>query len=103
MLMPTPKIYLDNCSLNRPFDNQAQMKIRLETEAKLYIQDGVRAGIYSLCWSFALDYENGKNPFEDKRNSIAPWKEIARDCCPRNETIRSRGKESMELQAYDTG
>ncbi len=36
--MSTPRIYLDNCSLNRPFDNQEQMKIRLETEAKLYIQ-----------------------------------------------------------------
>jgi len=30
------KIYLDNCSYNRPFDDQSQMKIRLETEAKLY-------------------------------------------------------------------
>jgi hypothetical protein len=29
------KIYLDNCCYNRPFDNQLQMKIRLETEAKL--------------------------------------------------------------------
>ncbi|MDR1000536.1 MAG: hypothetical protein LBL96_07035 [Clostridiales bacterium] len=95
--MEVPKIYLDNCSLNRPFDNQSQMKIRLETEAKLYIQDCVRAGIYSLCWSFALDYENGKNPFEDKRNSIAPWKEIASDYCPRSEAIRLRGREIMKL------
>jgi len=25
------KIYLDMCTFNRPFDNQEQMKIRLET------------------------------------------------------------------------
>ena len=32
------RIYLDNCCFNRPFDNQTDIKIRLETEAKLYIQ-----------------------------------------------------------------
>jgi hypothetical protein len=29
------RLYLDNCSFNRPFDDQSQLKIRLETEAKL--------------------------------------------------------------------
>lgn len=91
------KIYLDTCCYNRPFDKQAQMKIRLETEAKLYIQDCIRGGMYSLCWSFALDYENAQNPFEDKRNSIAPWKKIAADYCPPSETLRARGKEIMNL------
>lgn len=33
------RIYLDNCSYNRPYDNQSQMKIYLETQAKLHIQD----------------------------------------------------------------
>jgi hypothetical protein len=40
--MKKHKIYLDVCTFNRPFDEQAQMKIRLETEAKLYIQASVR-------------------------------------------------------------
>ncbi len=31
-------IYLDNCCFNRPFDDQKQIRIRIETEAKLYIQ-----------------------------------------------------------------
>jgi hypothetical protein len=93
--MGMPKIYLDSCCYNRPFDNQSQMKIRLETEAKLYIQGCVRDGVYSLCWSFVLDYENSKNPFEDKRNAIAPWKKIADDFCPPNETIRSQSKDIM--------
>lgn len=38
------KLYLDNCSYNRPFDDQTQMKIHLETEAKLYIQECIREG-----------------------------------------------------------
>ena len=55
------KIYLDNCSYNRPFDDQTQMKIHLETEAKLYIQASVRDGKYDLVWSYMLDYENDEN------------------------------------------
>jgi len=90
------KIYLDNCCYNRPFDNQEQIKIRLETEAKLYIQANIRDGKYSLCWSFMLDYENGKNPYEEKRNMITPWKGIANDFCPPSEIILLRGKEIME-------
>ena len=94
--MAVPKIYLDNCSYNRPFDNQTQMRIRLETEAKLYIQENVREGKYFLCWSFMLDYENGKNPYEEKRSAISPWKEIATDFCPPSKTILARGKEIMK-------
>lgn len=32
------KIYLDNCCYNRPYDDQSQIRISLETQAKLYIQ-----------------------------------------------------------------
>jgi len=47
--MDLPKIYLDICSYNRPFDIQAQLRIRMETEAKLFIQANVREGFFSLC------------------------------------------------------
>jgi predicted nucleic acid-binding protein len=73
------------------------MRIRLETEAKLFIQASIREGKYSLCWSFMLDYENEKNPYEEKRSAIIPWKEVAADICPPSETILSRGKEIMKL------
>lgn len=71
------RIYLDNCCYNRPFDDQTQMKIQLETQAKLYVQAKIREGAYDLVWSYILDYENGKNPYEEKRLAIAPWKNIA--------------------------
>jgi len=32
------KIYLDNCCYNRPFDDQTQMRVFLESQAKIYIQ-----------------------------------------------------------------
>ncbi len=31
------KIYLDNCCYNRPYDDQSQLKVSLEAQAKLEI------------------------------------------------------------------
>ena len=90
------KIYLDNCSYNRPFDDQSQVRIRLETEAKLYIQSGIRVKRYSLAWSYMLDYENNDNPYEEKRKAVAPWKEIASDYCPSSDDVFSLGSEIMK-------
>ena len=52
------RIYLDNCCFNRPFDDQSQIRIRLESEAKLKIQEEIRSGKIQLIWSYILDYEN---------------------------------------------
>lgn len=38
------RIYLDNCCFNRPYDDQEQIKIRLESEAKLEIQARIKTG-----------------------------------------------------------
>lgn len=74
------KIYLDNCCYNRPFDDQTQMKIYLEAQAKLYVQAKIKEGKLDLVWSYVLDYENSKNPYAEKRFAIAPWKGIASYC-----------------------
>ena len=50
-------IYLDLCCFNRPYDDQTQLRIRLETEAKLALQDKVRTGACRLLWSAVLDLE----------------------------------------------
>jgi predicted nucleic acid-binding protein len=71
------RIYLDNCCFNRPYDDQTQIRIRIESEAKLFIQAKVLAGEIELAWSYILDYENSANPFLERRLSIAQWKTIA--------------------------
>jgi len=73
------KIYLDNCCYNRPFDDQKQIKIQLETIAKLHIQNQIKIGIYNLVWSYILDFENKNNPYEDKKFQIAEWRFIAKE------------------------
>jgi predicted nucleic acid-binding protein len=70
-------IYLDNCCYNRPFDDQKQNRIQIETEAKLYIQREILNGKFRLAWSYILDYENDANPFPERRETIANWKNHA--------------------------
>jgi capsule polysaccharide export protein KpsE/RkpR len=67
-------IYLDNCCFNRPFDDQKQARIRIETEAKLHIQDKLITGKLQLAWSYILDYENSANPFPERKETIENWK-----------------------------
>ena len=81
------RIYLDNCTFNRPFDDQNQLKIKLETEAKLFIQKGVINGNYELVWSYILEYENSQNRFDDKRNAVYDWKNRAKIHCIENDEI----------------
>ncbi len=71
------RIYLDNCCLNRPFDDPAMPLIRLETDAKLHIQKKILDGEIELAWSYILDRENMANPYEERRQAIAPWKHRA--------------------------
>ncbi len=70
------RIYLDNCTFNRPFDNQSDIRIRIETEAKLYIQEKIKASHLELIWSYILDFENEQNPFNERKISIANWKKF---------------------------
>jgi len=68
------KIYLDNCCFNRPFDDQSQLRIKLESEAKLKIQTDIQAGNLDLVWSYILEAENEANPFEERKRAIREWK-----------------------------
>ena len=63
-------IYLDNCCYNRPYDDETQMRISLETQAKLYIQDLIKKHELQLASSFMLLAENDANPYDIKRSMI---------------------------------
>jgi len=71
------RIYLDNCCFNRPYDDQTNLKIHLEAEAKLFIQNQVLNKTFELAWSFMMDYEISSNPFYDRRIAFLNWKNIA--------------------------
>jgi len=71
------KIYLDNSCFNRPFDDQKQLRIKLETEAKLNIQERIFQKKIELAWSYIIDFENEANPFEQRKLVIKGWKNYA--------------------------
>lgn len=64
------RIYLDNCSYNRPYDDQTQMRIYLETQAKLHIQEMIRQNKIELVTSYVLDFENSNNRSKQKKAAI---------------------------------
>ncbi|MBR1636019.1 MAG: type II toxin-antitoxin system VapC family toxin [Lachnospiraceae bacterium] len=64
------KIYLDNCCYNRPYDTQMQLRISIETQAKLMIQELIKNGNIELVSSFAIQYEQDRNPFLERRDTI---------------------------------
>ena len=67
------RVYLDNCCYNRPFDNQGQLRVRLETEAKLRVQDMMRSGELEYVWSDMLSMEVSDNPVPWHREKIMDW------------------------------
>lgn len=93
----TMRIYLDNCCFNRPFDDQSQIRIRLESEAKLRIQDDIMEGKFEFVWSYILEAENKANPFEERTNAIADWKRPSIAKIKENKTILDKAKELKEI------
>lgn len=100
-------IYLDNCCFNRPFDDQKQLRIKLETEAKLDIQERILQKKAELAWSYILDFENDTNPFEQRRLAILGWKNLSsvdtdetKEIVEKAERLRQMGiksKDSLHL------
>lgn len=41
------------------------------------IQEEIRDGNLKLAWSYILDYENMKNPYEERKGRINRWKDYA--------------------------
>ncbi len=96
-------LYLDNCCFNRPYDDQTQAKIYLETQAKLYIQDGILTGKYQLIWSYILQFENDENPYIAHKHEIKKWKNQSSVLCGASDFIIATAKhyQSHGLHAKD--
>lgn len=69
------RIYLDNCCYNRPYDDQSQMRVSLEAQAKMHVQEEIKEGKYELASSYMLTYENSKNQIESKKTAIQTFME----------------------------
>jgi predicted nucleic acid-binding protein len=64
------KVYLDTCCLNRPFDDQTQMRIRLEAEAVLAILARIENGDWVWIGSEVLKDEIEQMPDTQKLGRV---------------------------------
>lgn len=84
------RIYLDTSVYNRPFDDQGQTRIRLETEAFLLILEKAISGTIRIIASSALEYENSLNSFIERRERVASYLSVASNFIKLNNIIKKR-------------
>ena len=64
------KFYLDVCCLNRPFDDQTQIRVHLEAEAVIAIIGQVENEAWQWISSDAVAYEISKTPNEERQERL---------------------------------
>jgi predicted nucleic acid-binding protein len=90
------KIYLDTSVYNRPFDDQGQTRIRLETEAFLSILEKAISGAIIIIGSSVLTYENSQNPFVERKDRVSSYLSIASKFIRLNDSIK---KNALSLES----
>ena len=87
------RIYLDTSTYNRPFDDQTQPKIFLESQAVVIILQMIEAKEVDLISSTVLEYENNRNPYEIKQEAMNRYLQLARLRQEVDEVISQRATE----------
>ena len=92
-------VYLDNCCMNRPFDDQSDRRIRFESEAVKVI--------LSICeqrrWHNIARFEIDQIPDEDRRWKLQLVSGQTDDVVTIDRAVSGRAKEFEEkgIQAFD--
>jgi predicted nucleic acid-binding protein len=97
------RIYIDNCCFNRPYDDQTQLRIELETKAKLLVQHKIMNGTLELVISSMSRYENNKNPYDERKSAIGGFFKYAAEEVKSSPTVRADAKnlENKGLKTKD--
>lgn len=89
------RIYLDTSAYQRPFDNQSQPKIFLETQAVAIILQMIETKVVELVSSAILEYENSRNPYPIKQKAMDRVLQMAQ---VRQEFTQSVQQRAIELE-----
>ena len=95
-------IYLDNCCYNRPFDDQTQERIHLESEAILTVLQRGQAGIYKIVGSSILELEMERMHDAMKKQRVKDLYKITNMHICYTEEIKFRSQEIMRLSKIRT-
>jgi len=90
------RVYLDTSVYNRPFDDQSQPRIWLETLAFSVILQMIENEAISLVASSAVAYENSRNPHQLRQEWVDKVLNLAGDYQLVDETIHNRAQEMAQ-------
>jgi predicted nucleic acid-binding protein len=98
------KIYMDVCCFNRPFDDQTQYKIRIESDAVLAILSRCVSGDWQLLSSEVLEIEIEQTPDNWKKHKVNELYKLAKGNMRLNDEILKRAYEFQRsgLKAFDS-
>ncbi len=98
------KIYMDVCCLNRPFDNQGQDRIYLESEAILTILARCQSGEWALAASAVIELELSKMTNVEKLEKVRALYSLATGRLEVSEQIfqRARQLQGQGLKLFDS-
>jgi len=65
-----PRLYLDTCALQRPFDDASQLRVRIEADAVTELIAAFERGDVLLVGSDVLNYEIAQIPDSNRRESV---------------------------------
>ena len=97
------KIYFDLCVYNRPFDDQHQPRIVIESLEFVLLLSRVVLGEITTINSFILEFENSKNPYIYRRSKITDILKLASEHIDYDPTLGNRAKklEAMGIMPID--
>ncbi|MBK1707036.1 PIN domain-containing protein [Halochromatium glycolicum] len=97
------KVYLDNCCFNRPFDDQSNHRIHLESEAVKAILSQCDCGDWDLVVSDISLYEIANTPEPERRQKLQSFIKLAVKKAALTQDIRQRARmfEMAGIKAFD--
>lgn len=97
------RIYLDVCCLNRPFDDHAQDRVRLESEAVLTILSRGQTERWMLLGSEVVDIEISKIPDDDRRQKVSVLSSMLQSFIVIDEETETRVEEleALSFEPFD--
>ena len=99
------KIYLDNCCYNRPFDDQTQERIHLESEAILTILKRGEIGVYQIIGSDIVRLEIERMSDGVKKQRVKELYQVASMSISYSEEIKDRAAEivsTSKIRNFDS-
>lgn len=97
------RIYLDVCCLNRPYDDQRQDRVHLESEAIITILKHIESKEWSWISSGVVNYEISQTSDEERKGrlqSLVHWASVF-IAVDESACIRAKEIQQLGIKTYD--